>query len=78
MGPSLDEVVRPHMVLPTRPEPDARAVIEPQPAPLGLLAGNLQPLAPPDAFHALVVDVPAFSPKERRDPTIAIAAVLAR
>ena len=35
-------------------------------------------LAPPDALHALVVDVPALGSQQCRDPTVAITAVLAR
>ena len=42
MGPGLNEVVRPDVVPPTRSEPDAGPVIEPELAPLGLLARNLQ------------------------------------
>ena len=78
MGPGLNEVVSPDVVWPAWPETDARAVVEPQAAPLGLLDWNLQPLASPDAFYPLVVHTPALCPQERCNPAIAIAAVLAR
>jgi len=73
---SHDEVVGPDVVRPSRPETDAGPVVEPQPSPLRLLHGNLQPLAPPDAFHPLVVDDPALGSQQRRDATIAVAAIL--
>jgi hypothetical protein len=37
-----------------------RAVIQPQAAPFRLFLRYFQPLATPDALHALVVDVPAL------------------
>ena len=76
MGACLDEVIGPDMVRPARSETDARAIIEPKPAPLRLLVWNLQRLTPPDALYALVVHVPAFSMKQCRDPSIAVAAIL--
>ncbi len=72
----LDEVIGPDVVWPARPEADARAVVLPYPPSLWLLVGNLQPLAPPDAFHALVVHDPTFRPQHRRDPSITVAAIL--
>ena len=70
------EVIGPDMVQPAWPETNARAVIQPQPAPLRLLRWNLQALAPPDAFDTLVVHAPAFRAQQRRDPPITIAAIL--
>tara|TARA_B100000315_G_C14417743_1_gene514039 strand:- start:182 stop:502 length:321 start_codon:yes stop_codon:yes gene_type:complete len=49
--------------------------MEPQPASLGLLHGNFQPLAPPDALEPLVVDHPTLGPEHRRDTAIAVAAI---
>ena len=51
MGPVRDEIVGPDMVGPFRPQTDTRAVIEPEPASLGLLRWNLQPLARPSPPH---------------------------
>jgi len=57
------------------PKPDARSVIQPEPAFLWLLLGNLQPLPTPDAFDAFGVNRPALGPQHHRDPAIAIAAI---
>jgi hypothetical protein len=64
------------MIAVLRPEPNARSVGQPEPAALGLLMGNLQPLASPDALDPLVVDYPARLAQELGDLAIAIAAVL--
>ncbi len=55
MGPVMHKVIGSDMVGPLGAEPDAGYVVEPEPAPLRLLAGHLQPLAPPQAFDPLVV-----------------------
>src|SRR5215472_2281323 len=44
VGAILDEVIGPDMIAPLRPQPDARSVGQPEPAALGLLMGDLQPL----------------------------------
>jgi hypothetical protein len=54
----------------------ARSVSQPEPAALGLLMGNLQPLTSPDTLDPLVVDYPARLAQELGDLAIAIAAVL--
>ena len=78
MGAILDEVVGPDVVGPAGPETDAGSVIEPEPAPLGLLLGNLQPLPPPDALNPLGVHMPAFGPQQRCNASIAVSAILHR
>jgi hypothetical protein len=57
-------------------KPHAGAVIQPQPPFLGLLARHLEPLQTPDALDPLDVHRPAGSPQHRRDPAIAVAAIL--
>jgi len=47
------------MIALLRPQPNARTVGQPEPAALGLLMGNLQPLTLPDTLDPLVVDDPA-------------------
>jgi len=42
-----------------------------------LFLGNLQPLPPPDALHALGVHTPAFRAKQRRDPAITVTTIFA-
>ena len=64
------------MIAVLRPQADARSVRQPEAASLGLLARNLQPLTPPDAFDPLVVDRPARLAQQSCDLAIAIAAVL--
>ena len=76
VGAVLDEVVGPDVIAVLRPQSDARSVRQPKPAPLGLLKGDLQPLASPDALDPLVVDCPASLAQQFGDLAIAIAAVL--
>jgi hypothetical protein len=76
VGPILDEVIGPDMIALLRPQPNARSVGQPEPAALGLLMGDLQPLASPDTLDPLVVDDPARLAQQRSDFAIAIAAVL--
>ena len=71
----LDEVVGPDVVRALRPQPDARAVVEPEPAPLGLPPRHLEPLPPPDPLDPLAVHRPARIPQQGGDPAVAVAAV---
>ena len=64
------------MIALLRPQPDARSVGQPEPAALGLLMRDLQPLALPDTLDPLVVDYPARLPQQFGDLAIAVAAVL--
>src|SRR5260370_22933546 len=72
-----DEVVCPHMVLVSWPEPHTRTIVEPKPASRLLLLRYLQPFATPDSFHPVLAHPPAGSLEQRRDPAIPIAAILA-
>ena len=58
------------------PQPDAGSIIEPEPPAFGLLLWNLEPLSTPDTLYPFVVYRPASSMQHRRDPTIAIPAIL--
>ena len=75
MGPVFYEVVGPNVIPVLGPKPDARSIIEPKPAALGLLLGNLQPLAQPDPFDPLVIDQPARIPQQCRDLAVAVTAI---
>ena len=77
VGAILDEVVGPDMIAVLRPQPDARAVIQPESPAFRLSGGNLQPLTPPDPLDPLVIDQPARVAQQRGDLAIAIAAILA-
>jgi hypothetical protein len=75
--PALHTVIGPDVVRPLRPQPNAGAVVQPKlPAP-GMPGRDLQPLAPPDALHPLVVAGPALGPEQRHDPPGARPVVLA-
>ena len=72
------EVIGPDVILVQRPEPDARAIVEPQPTPLRLAFGHFQALLTPDLLHTLVVHMPPFDAQQIRDLTIAVATETAR
>lgn len=57
------------------PETNAGAVIKPEPAAFGLLLWDFKPLAPPDPFNPLEVHIPTITPKQSRNPAIAITTV---
>ena len=59
------------------PETHARPVIQPEPSfLLLLLLRDLQPLSSPDAFHALVVHVPACVAQQPGHHAISVAPIL--
>jgi len=60
MCPAAHEVVRPDVILMEWPEPDARAVAQPQPTSFRLPPGHLQPLLMPDPLNTLVVHMPVL------------------
>lgn len=78
VGFVFDEVIGPHMVRPLGPQPHARTVSEPQPPPLGLPLGYLEPLPPPDALHLAAGHDPACPLQEGGDAPVAIVPVLTR
>ena len=78
MGAILDEIVGPDMVRILWPQTDAGSVIQPQPPFLRLLLRDFQPLPSPDPLDAFDVHGPACRVKHRRDPAVAVAAVLGR
>src|ERR1700686_5449183 len=72
-----DEFVAPEMIGLPRPQPPPCPVLEPQPPSRLLLLWNLQPLTTPDSLYPVLADLPACPLEQRRDPTIAIATILA-
>lgn len=76
VGSILNKVIGPNMVGVLGPQPDTGSVIEPEPPAFGLLLWNLEPLSTPDTLYPFVVHRPASSMQHRRDPTIAIPAIL--
>jgi len=71
----LDEVVGPDVVRTLRSETNARSIVEPQTAPLGLFHWHFQPFPPPDPIDAFDVDPPAFGNQHLADAPVAVAAV---
>ena len=78
VGPRTHEIVGPHVIPVQRPEPDARAIVEPQPTPFRLPPGHFEPLLPPDPLHTLVVHLPALDMQKVRDLAIPVPAEPAR
>ena len=60
-----------------RLQTDARAVVEPETPAFWLFGGHFQPLTSPDPLDTLLVHRPASSAKQRRDPAISVATILA-
>jgi hypothetical protein len=63
------------MVAMFRPQPDATAITQPKPAPLGLLAGSLQTFFTPNPLYPLVIDLNALVPEHVRNHPIPRATV---
>ena len=76
VGAVLDKIVGPDVITVLRAQPNTRSVGQPEPAALGLLRWDLQPLALPDTLDPLVVDYPARLAQQFGDLAIAVAAVL--
>jgi hypothetical protein len=76
VGAVLNKVVGPDVITVLRAQPNTRSVGQPEPAALGLLRWDLQPLALPDTLDPLVVDYPARLAQQFGDLAIAVAAVL--
>ena len=78
LGAILHEVVRPHVIGSLRPQPDARAVVEPDTPTLGLLLRDFQPFPPPDAVDTLDAHAPALIDEQLADAPVAVATILRR
>jgi hypothetical protein len=59
MGAALNKVEAPHVMGSLGPQPNAGAVVEPQPASRLMLLGHLQPLTAPDALYPIPAHTPA-------------------
>jgi hypothetical protein len=77
MGSVMHEVIRPDMVAIFGPEANTRAIVEPKPSFLRLFHGHFEPLTSPQALNTLVVHQPTCIPQQSRNPTIAVATILA-
>jgi hypothetical protein len=59
MGVALNKVEAPHVMGPLGPQPDAGAIMEPQPASGLVPLRNLQPFTAPDALNPIPTHRPA-------------------
>jgi hypothetical protein len=73
-----DEVITPDVSRALRPDPHARTVVEPKPAPRTLLARNSEALSAPDALNPVLAYPPATGPQQSRNPAIAVVPMLRR
>jgi len=71
MGLGFDKVIAPDVIAMPWPEPDARAVVQPEPASWPMFSGYLEPLTAPDPLDAITTNPPASLDQQRGDPTIA-------
>jgi hypothetical protein len=60
-----------------RPQPNARAIIEPESPAWLLLLRNLQPLATPDSLDSILANSPVRPLQQRRDAPVTVASILA-
>lgn len=70
------EVIGPYMVGLLGSEPDARAVIQPQPAAFRLLGWDFESFSPPDSLNSFRIHLPTLMSQQCRYAAVAIAAVL--
>src|ERR1700732_3241931 len=77
MGGSAHEVIAPDVVRPFWAQPHTRPVVEPQPPSWLLSLWYLQPFTTPDPLHPVLAHSPPRMLEQRRDPAIAITAILA-
>jgi hypothetical protein len=76
MGVTLDKVEAPEMIGSLGPQPNARAIIEPEPDTRLVLLRDLKPLATPDALHPIPPHLPANPLQQGGDPAVAVAPIL--
>lgn len=75
---SLHEVEAPDVIAVKRPQPHARAVVEPGAAARPVLLGDLEPLTTPDALDPILAHSPAVYSQQRGDAAVAVAPVFGR
>jgi hypothetical protein len=78
MGLILHKVIAPDVTRPTGSETDTGSIVQPETAPLGLFAWNLEPLSPPDPFDPGHADLPTLHGQQSPHAAIAVSTVLGR
>jgi hypothetical protein len=76
MGVALDKVEAPDVVGSLRSEPDAGAVVEPEPSSWLVFLRDFEPLTAPDALNPIPSHLPADPLQQGGDAPVAIAPVL--
>ena len=76
IGSVVNKVIRLDMIAVLWPQPQAGSVIQPESPFLGLFHRYFQPLTSPQAFNALVIDLPAGISQQSRNPAISISTIL--
>src|SRR3954465_2803831 len=76
MRSALNKIEAPHVIGSLGPQPDAGAVVQPQPAAWPMLFRYFEPFTAPDALHPVPAYAPARDLQQGGDPPVAIAAIL--
>jgi hypothetical protein len=64
------------MIRPLRSQPNARAIVQPQPPAGPLFLRYLQALATPDALYPIFAHLPTITLQQRRNSPVSVATVL--
>src|SRR5512139_627544 len=78
MGSRRHHIVAPDVIFSLGPQPDARAVVEPEPSSPRLSLRYFESFLPPDPLHPFVIYLPAFPDQKGRYPPVAIPSILGR
>ena len=78
MGSVLNEVIRPDMILMNGTQPQAGPVIEPETAPLRLLAWYSQPFTSPEPFDPVETNAPPLTSQQPMNAAVTVSAILRR
>lgn len=69
------KVIRPHMILPARPQANAGAIIQVKTTAFLMSLWDFQALLPPDPLNPFVINPPALYTQQRRNPLISIPTI---
>ena len=71
-----NKVIAPYVVAPLRPQSYTGTVVQPQSSSRPVFLRHFQPLSPPDPLDPILTHLPACPSQQRRNPPVAIAAVV--
>ena len=78
MSSVLNKVIRPDMILMNGTQPQAGPVIEPETAPLRLLAWYSQPFTSPEPFDPVETNAPPLTSQQPMNAAVNVSAILKR